>query len=233
MTSSLPPRVSPLPLPFDAVLWDFDGTLVDTEPLWLQTELDLLHRWGAPVPDDFPQSLVGSSLPAAARMLLDLAPNPTQTPEEVVEDVVASMVDKLHRVEVPWRPGAEALATSLWERGVPMALVSASYRPLLEAVLDRLQPGLFDTVVAGDEVTRGKPHPEPYLTAAARLGVDPAACWVLEDSATGAAAGNAAGCLVLAVPNVVTPPPAPLRVFVDTLVGLDADALAHLWDTRG
>jgi beta-phosphoglucomutase-like phosphatase (HAD superfamily) len=117
---------------------------------------------------------------------------------------------------------------SLREAGVPCALVSASYRVLLDAAVSQLPAGTFASVVAGDEVTQGKPHPEPYEKACAELGVDVRHCVVLEDSVTGARSGNAAGALVVAVPNRVEVPAAPRRVQVASLTELDAAGVAGL-----
>ncbi len=116
-------------------------------------------------------------------------------------------------------PGAGELLAALAAEGVPMALVSSSYRVLVDAVLAQ-GVGPFALTLAGDEVVHGKPHPEPYLTAAARLGVDPARCVVLEDSPSGAAAGEAAGCAVVAVPSLpeVEFAPQPRRLVVTSLV---------------
>ncbi|MDN5725310.1 MAG: HAD family hydrolase, partial [Propionibacteriales bacterium] len=133
------------------------------------------------------------------------------------------VVAQLEAGEIPWRPGALELLAELQERGVPCALVSASYRRMLDVVVRRLPVGRFDAVVSGDEVTHGKPHPEPYLTAAAALGVDPTQCVVIEDSGPGSASGNAAGALVLAVKNMVDIPTNDRRLHLDTLSGVTVD----------
>ena len=127
-----------------------------------------------------------------------------------------------------WRPGAIELLESLRAAGVPCALVSASYRVLLDAALAQLPMGTFQTSVAGDEVQQGKPHPEPYERACRALGVDARHCVVFEDSETGARAGNAAGALVIAVPNQVEIPPAPRRTRVGSLTELTVDRVAAL-----
>jgi beta-phosphoglucomutase-like phosphatase (HAD superfamily) len=110
-------------------------------------------------------------------------------------------------------------------RGVPMALVSSSYRVLVDAALETIGRHWFATTVAGDEVRHGKPHPEPYLTAARRLGVEPATCVVFEDSPTGLAAGEAAGCYCVAMPNVVPISAGPRRTVLASLADVDVDAL--------
>ena len=125
-----------------------------------------------------------------------------------------------------WRPGALELLSECRATGVPTALVSASHRRLLDAVSDAVadHPGMpdpaFDVTVAGDEVDQGKPHPEPYLAAARRLGVRIAECIVVEDSPTGVASGQASGAYVLAVPHMVAVPPHPRRWVVETLDGV-------------
>ena len=127
---------------------------------------------------------------------------------------------------MPWRPGAVELLASLGEAEVPCALVTMSYERFVAPILRHLPEGTFPVVVTGEKVTHGKPHPEPYLTAADALGLDPADCVAIEDSGTGATSAEAAGCAVLVVQNHVPVPAGPRRVFRDTLVGLGPEDLA-------
>jgi HAD superfamily hydrolase (TIGR01509 family) len=129
---------------------------------------------------------------------------------------------------VVFRPGAVELLQAVKAAGIPNALVSASYRVMIDAVLSHLPPDPFDVIVAGDEVRNGKPHPEPYLTAARELDVDPANCIVVEDSPGGTASGTAAGAFVIAVPQWVTIPAAPRRLVLESLEELTPDALRDL-----
>jgi len=223
MTTSLPGRATAM-LP-TAVLWDMDGTLVDTEPYWFATEYALVAAHGGSWSDDHARALVGNELLTSARYLrrhggVDLPA------AELVERLLDGVIERI-RVKVPWRPGARELLGELGARGVPCALVTMSYRRFARCVLDALPPGSFATLVAGDDVTHGKPHPEPYLTAAARLGVDPARCLAIEDSPTGLASAVAAGVPALGVEHVVPLLPSPGRVVVDTLAGLTPDDLAR------
>jgi HAD superfamily hydrolase (TIGR01509 family) len=126
---------------------------------------------------------------------------------------------------VPWRPGARELLASLDAAGVPCALVTMSWTRFVKPILEELPDGSFAVVVTGDTVDRGKPHPEPYLTAARRLDVLAAECLAIEDSDTGATSAAAAGCTVLCAPLHVTVPPGPRRILVDGLTGLDAASL--------
>jgi HAD superfamily hydrolase (TIGR01509 family) len=213
-----------------ALLWDFDGTLADTEPLWVAAEYDLISQLGGSWSDEHADQLVGNSLVDSGSYILHAIGRPDLTPEWVVDQLVARVVQHLRTGNLPWRPGALALLEATRHAGIPCALVSASYRVQLDAAIDALPAGSFATSVAGDEVGRGKPHPEPYERACAELGVDPRDCVVLEDSETGARSGNAAGALVVAIPNRVAIPPAPRRVQVDSLTEVDLDGLARLLD---
>ena len=216
-------QTAPLPA---AVLWDMDGTLVDTEPYWIETEHDLATQHGATWTHEDAMALVGSDLLDAGayireRMGLDLAPS------EIVEVLLDGVVEKVRRA-VPWRPGARELLAALGAAGVPCALVTMSLRRFVEPVVEQLPTGSFTAVVTGDEVERGKPHPEPYLRAARLLGVEAPACVALEDSPPGAASAAAAGCRVLVVPHHVPVEPGERRFFRDTLEGLTPEDLRTL-----
>ncbi|SDS98823.1 haloacid dehalogenase superfamily, subfamily IA, variant 3 with third motif having DD or ED [Jiangella sp. DSM 45060] len=219
---------SPLPA---TVLWDMDGTIVDTEPLWMSAEEALVRRHGGAWTHADSLALVGSDLLEAAAYIRDAGTIP-MTPAQIVEHMLGEVLAGV-RQGVTWQPGVFELLTELRTLGVPQALVTMSYRSLAEAVVSQLPGGLFGSVVTGDEVTNGKPHPEPYLTAARELGVDPAGCVVVEDSPRGAAAGLAAGAMVLSVPNAVAAVPEPGLVVIDSLDGVRAaDLLALFEETR-
>jgi len=218
-----------------AVLWDFDGTLADTEPLWIAAEFEVIEgELGKPWSMEHAEKLVGSDLIDSASYILATIGRSDLPPIWMVEQLLGRVVAQLRTAdELPWRPGALDLLAALRADGMPCALVSASYRVLLDAVLERLPEGSFVVSVGGDEVTRGKPHPEPYEKACALLGVDARSCVVLEDSATGARSGNAAGAVVVGSPHVVGIADAPRRVTVPSLVGLDSHGLAALYRRAG
>ena len=187
-----------------AVLWDMDGTLVDTEPYWIATEYELVAEFGGRWTDEYALSLVGFDLRDAAAILRDRGG--VHLP---IDDIVNRLLDGvIERVQhkVPWRPGARSLLTDLRKQGIPCALVTMSWTRFADAVVRALPPGSFDVVITGDEVTHGKPHPEPYLTAAAALGVRAQDCVAIEDSPTGVRSAVAAGCRTFAIPNVVDVP---------------------------
>ncbi|MDX6240809.1 MAG: hypothetical protein QOG10_5629 [Kribbellaceae bacterium] len=210
-----------------AVLWDMDGTLVDTEPVWARVQIDLLTSFGATWTVEDALGLVGSDLADAVEVWMGAIPEGVISAEELADRMFGEVVRAL-KEEVVLRPGALELLQALKAAGVPCALVSASYRVMIDAVLSHLGPDLFDVVVAGDEVRNGKPHPEPYLTAARELDVDPADCVVIEDSPGGTASGTAAGAFVVAVPQWVTIPEAPRRLVLESLAGVTPDTLRGL-----
>jgi HAD superfamily hydrolase (TIGR01509 family) len=211
-----------------AALWDFDGTLADTEPIWIEGEFELVGQLGGSWSVEHAHQLVGNSLLDSGAYILNTIGRHDLTPEWVVNWLINYVVDRVTHGPMPWRPGAFELLTELRTTGVPCALVSASYRILIDAALARLPQDTFQVSVAGDEVTNGKPHPEPYERACHALGVDARYCVVLEDSETGARAGNAAGAVVVAVPNKVPVSAAPRRIHVASLADLDVPALARL-----
>jgi HAD superfamily hydrolase (TIGR01509 family) len=214
-----------------AVLWDMDGTLVDTEPYWMATESAMAEKYGATWSQAHALELVGNDLGESGRYIKKVM-GLRQTPEEIVEELLDGVVVQVER-SVPWRPGAVELLTALREEGVRCGLVTMSYQRFVAPILAQLPPETFRVVVTGDQVERGKPHPEPYLTAAAALGVPPAECVAIEDSNTGAKSAEAAGCTVLVVENHVPVLDGPRRVFRDTLEGLTVEELRSLGSSLG
>jgi len=226
--SETTPAVTAARTELAAALWDFDGTLADTEPVWIAAEFELIGSLGGSWSDEQADQLVGNSLLDSGTYIRDAIGRPDLEPAWIVDQLVGRVIAYLRSHPIPWRPGALELLGSLGAAGVPCALVSASYRILLDAALDQLPAGTFQVSVAGDEVTNGKPHPEPYQKACAELGVEARRCVVFEDSVTGARSGNASGALVVAIPNRVQVPPAPRRVVMGSLTELDAAAVTRL-----
>jgi HAD superfamily hydrolase (TIGR01509 family) len=212
--------------PLAAVLWDMDGTLVDTEPFWIRAETEMVAARGRAWTQADAHALVGLDLLDSAAYL--------QRVGGVEMDAVAIVETLMDRVieliadDPPWQPGARELLASLRAEGVPCVLVTMSWRRLAGAIVDLLPPGTFAATVVGDEVPRGKPHPDPYLTAARLVGADPAACVAIEDSPTGAASARAAGCAVLGVPHVVDVPADAVDTLVRSLTAVDIPMLRRL-----
>jgi HAD superfamily hydrolase (TIGR01509 family) len=219
------PRPSVLPA---AVLFDMDGLLVDTEPIWFDVETQILAELGAQWEYGDHAALVGSSLDVASKFLSKRASG-VMTPEQISDQMLLRMRERLSHGPV-LQPGVVALIGELDAAGVPRALVSSSFRILVDAALEGVAPLTFDTVVVGDEVSNSKPHPEPYLLGARKLGVDPADCIAFEDSPGGADSASAAGCFVVAVPSVAPIQPNDRRVVVPSIAGIDLAFLRSLFE---
>lgn len=170
--------------------------------------------------------VVGGPMTRSAGYLIDVTGADIALDELTV--LLNDRFEKRIRHGVPLMPGAERLLAELSASRIPTALVSASHRRIIDRVLDSVGHHHFALTVAGDEVTRTKPHPEPYLTAAAGFGADPWRCAVIEDTATGVAAAEAAGCRVVAVPSVAPIAPASGRVVVGSLEEVDLAFLRKL-----
>ena len=209
---------------YAAVLWDLDGTIVDTEPLWMAAEHALAAEHGKIWTEEDGLALVGNSLLGSGHYIrekLELE----MSAEDVVDYLVEQLASALSE-HIEWRPGARELIGALDAAGVPQALVTMSYTSIAEPVAASLP---FKAVVTGDIVSRPKPHADPYLLAAELLGVDAQDCLAIEDSGTGATSANAAGCDVLVVPHFVNVPEAEKRVQVPTLEGMGVEELAALF----
>lgn len=187
-----------------AVLWDMDGTVIDTEPYWMAEEHRLVVEAGGTWTQADALDMVGNDLSVSAQIILDRTPV-TGSTTDVVHRLLEGVIART-RAEMPWRPGARELLAECVRLGVPNALVTMSWDALAQVLVAALPVGTFDVVVTGDAVDRGKPHPEPYLLAARRLGVPAADCVAIEDSPTGVASAIAAGVPTLAVPHVVAVP---------------------------
>ena len=210
----------------DAVLWDMDGTLVDTEPYWVQSEHEVVAKYGGTWSHELAMNVVGFDLLDAGRYIREHSGIDVE-PSDIVEELLDRVVRRVEEA-VPWRPGAVDLLTDLRDHGVRCALVTMSYRRFVAPILAGLPAGVFEAVVTGDAVSQGKPHPEPYLKAAALLGVDPARTLAIEDSNTGTRSAESAGCTVLVVPNHVPVLEGERRVFVESLAGLTTESLPAL-----
>jgi HAD superfamily hydrolase (TIGR01509 family) len=213
-----------------AVLFDMDGLLIDSEPLWLQVETDVMAGLGTEWTEADQARLIGGSLDRSVRYMLSRAAEPA-SPEVVGESLMSGMAELARRTGVPLQPGARELVAEVAAAGLPRALVTSSERRFMDQVL--ASTGLrFDALVCADDVSVTKPDPEPYLLAAKLVGVPPGDCFALEDSPNGVASAEAAGCRVIAVPSLVPIPPAPGRTVVRSLLDLRADA-SGVWVRAG
>ncbi|MEU5404404.1 HAD family phosphatase [Streptomyces sp. NPDC005963] len=228
MTSTVPASLtrSAESSALQAVFLDMDGTLVDTEGFWWEAERDVFADLGHELDEAWRDVVVGGPMTRSAGYLIEVTGADIALPELTV--LLNDRFEKRIASGVPLMPGAERLLAELAEHRVPTALVSASHRRIIDRVLDSLGPQNFQLSIAGDEVARTKPHPDPYLLAARGVGAEPARCAVIEDTATGVASAEAAGCRVVAVPSVAPIAPAVGRAVVGSLEEVDLPFLRGL-----
>ncbi|WIK89285.1 HAD family phosphatase [Varibaculum cambriense] len=188
-----------------AVLFDMDGTLIDSEPLWQRTEAKIVASFGKVWTKEDGDTLTGHSLFDSASLMIELKNLPL-APEKGVEMMVANMHELYAGEGVPWIPGARELLSELASAGIPTALVSASYEILVHDVCANAPKGSLEVMVTGSEPNmRQKPSGDPYRLAARRLNVPIENCLVVEDSAPGLAAGQDAGARLALVRSTEVP----------------------------
>jgi HAD superfamily hydrolase (TIGR01509 family) len=209
-----------------AVLFDLDGTLVDSEKVWGIALAELAARYGGTLTDAVRARMVGASSTITMAILLDHLDQPWRDPAEG-SAWLDERVLELYTDGLVWRPGAPELLSAVRGAGIPTALVTNTNRPLVNVILPMVGP--FDAVVCGNEVRHGKPDPEPYAKAVALLGARPADCVAIEDSPTGIASARGAGCVVVGVPNEVPLSEVDSHV-VPSLLDLDVPALRELFN---
>ncbi|KZE32600.1 HAD family hydrolase [Microbacterium sp. T32] len=213
-----------------AVLWDMDGTLVDTEPFWMAAETPLVERFGGTWSHAQALGMVGLALEDSARLLQNAG-----VPWGV-DEIIAHLTDEVLRQlavhGVPFRPGARELLADLRRSGVKTALVTMSMRRMALSVVDLIDFPAFDVVVAGDDVTRPKPYPDPYLQAADALGVAIGDTVAIEDSPNGLRSALASGAVTLGVPLMVSLDEVGAHALWPTLAGRGAADLAALHSTH-
>ncbi|MEV8527695.1 MULTISPECIES: HAD family phosphatase [unclassified Streptomyces] len=209
-----------------AVFLDMDGTLVDTEGFWWDAEREAFAALGHTLDESWRHVVVGGPMTRSAGFLIE-ATGADITLAELTVLLNDRFEERIAR-GVPLMPGAARLLSELAAHEIPTALVSASHRRIIDKIVHSLGAANFTLTVAGDEVARTKPHPDPYLIAARGLGADPSRCAVVEDTATGVAAAEAAGCRVVAVPSVAPIAAAAGRAVVGSLEQVDLAFLRTL-----
>lgn len=210
-----------------AALWDMDGTIIDSEPLWIRAEIAMLARFGLRFPEGLETQLVGLGLTAAATHFQEMGV--PLSVDEIIGEWTEALIVGLASEQPRWMPGARELLAEFRELGVSNVLVTMSVRRIADAVVALLPEGTFDAIIAGDEVEHEKPHPDPYLRGAAAVGVAAHDCIAFEDSRPGATAATAAGCVVIATPGLVPLDDAAAHEVRASLTGLTVAAVAQLW----
>ena len=206
----------------EAVFFDMDGTLVDTEPYWWACERELMAEYDYAWSEADQQHCLGGPLTRVGSYMQKIAKVESS---EYFMDQLILRVQRAFENGLNFMPGAYELMLSLYEAGIPLALVSASPRVLVDATLASLEKNFFPVSVSSNDVKENKPFPEPYLTAAIALGVDITHSIVLEDSMTGITSAQASGAMVVAVPHLITVPPHPRTISISTLVDVNLDSI--------
>ncbi|MEH6780069.1 MAG: HAD family phosphatase [Rhodoglobus sp.] len=209
-----------------AVLWDMDGTLIDSEPYWISAEVKVVESFGGEWTHDDAMSCVGNGLLESARVMQ--SKGVALDAQVIVDHLTDSVMAQLKESGIPWRPGARELLTELREAGIPTALVTMSVGRMAKHVVENLGFHGFDAVISGDDVEHAKPHPQPYHLGAAALGVEVTDCVAIEDSPPGASSAHAAGATVIGVPFMVDIPEHKTHALWQTLDGKTLDHLSEL-----
>ena len=216
--------ISELP---SAVLWDMDGTLIDSEPYWMNSEGAFARENNTVWTKQDGLSLVGMSLYDSSKIIKEKVGSNLE-PEQIIQKLTDEVTAQLKQ-KVIWRPGAKELLTMLRRENIKTALVTMSMHRMAQQVVDAIGFDAFDVIVAGDDVRQGKPHPEAYLKAAELLGVRPEDCVAFEDSNTGLRSAEAAGTKAVGIKNIVEIPAIPGRILWPTLEGVSLIDLQGLF----
>ncbi|WP_241984801.1 HAD family hydrolase [Cryobacterium adonitolivorans] len=213
-----------------AVLWDMDGTIIHSEPVWGEAQHRLASQHDCRWTDADATALIGSTMEQTVLALHTAGIGLDGT--AIAESLETAVVDSLHE-RIVWRPGAVELIRSLRLAGIPQAIVTTSSQRLVDVVVRALEAEVaFSAVVSGDDVLEGKPHPEPYFQAANRLGVNIAHCVAIEDSATGLKAAIASGAVALGVPCDAPLQEGAHHTQWDTLAGRNVRDIEQLFNDR-
>ena len=210
-----------------AVLWDMDGTLIDSEPYWMKSEGAFAKANNTIWTEQDGLSLVGMSLYDSSKIIKERVGSDLE-PEQIIEKLTDEVTAQLKQ-EIFWRPGAKELLLLLRKKKIKTALVTMSMHRMAKQVADSIGFDAFDVIVAGDDVRHGKPHPEPYLKAAELLGEKPEECVAFEDSLTGLRSAEAANTKAVGVKNIVEIPMEPGRILWPSLEGVTIADLRRLF----
>ena len=199
-----------------AVIWDLDGTVIDSEEYWMTAEAEIVASFGGTWTHQDGLDMIGYGLPDTALIMQGRG---VDLPVDVITKAMTDRVLEQMDGRMPWRPGAPELIRGLFDAGIPLAIATMAQFAMAERVAHAITGVAFSAIVAGDQVTHSKPHPEPYLVAAERLGVDPTQCVAIEDSPVGVTSAASAGMFTIGVPLLLSLDEAPTSVSWPTLAG--------------
>lgn len=212
-----------------AVLFDMDGTLIDSEKLWTFALDDVAEELGGRLSAETRVAMIGRDLVGSVQLLIDDVGVDAEIP--VVQRLLVGAVAHYFESSIEWRPGAQELLTQVRDQNVATALVTSTHRNLTAIALETIGAQNFDVIICGDEVQRTKPDPQPYLQALRDLGVTAQQAVAIEDSVSGSTAAAAAGIATLVTPSEVSVPPGERLTIIESLVGVDVTALRGLLST--
>ncbi|QWW18727.1 HAD family phosphatase [Schaalia sp. 19OD2882] len=215
-----------------AVLLDLDGTCVDSEPIWEHVERTYVEAHGAVLTAEHRRRVIGAPMWLTTQVIGEATGVP-QDPAVLEPLLVAGVAARYREVGVPWIPGVARLIRWMHDEGVPVALVTASNREVVDVVLADAPGGGFDAVVSGSDRVSPKPAPDPYLLGAERAKADISQCLVIEDSETGIEGAMASGARVLGIPRFVDIAPRPGLNRLRDIRDLDAPTLARMMRGEG
>ena len=199
-----------------AVVWDLDGTVVDSEEYWIVAETEIVERFGGDWTHDDGLAMIGFGLPDTAKFMQGRGVD--MSIDEITHAMTSRVLEQMDN-QIPWRPGAPELIRGLYDLGVPLAIATMAFTEMANRVAHAIPGVTFGAIVAGDQVTKSKPDPEAYLLAAKRLGVNPELCVAVEDSPVGVTAASRAGMFTIGVPFLLSLDEAPTSSLWITLAG--------------
>jgi HAD superfamily hydrolase (TIGR01509 family) len=212
-----------------AILWDMDGTIVDSEDYWILAEVELVSLYGGSWTHEDGLSLVGNGLPNTAKKLQQHGVE--LSIDEIIQALTNRVLEQLE-IAIPWRPGALELMHQFQAHGIPQALVTMSIERMARSVVALIPQLPLTEVVAGDNVMNSKPDPEAYVLAAQRLGVDISQSMAFEDSPAGCISAFSSGTVTVGVTNLVSLEQVKTDLTLDSLVGVSAEQMFELFATK-
>lgn len=212
-----------------AILWDMDGTIVDSEEYWINAEVELVELFGGTWTHTDGIELVGNGLPTTALKLQERGVK--LSVDEIIQALTNRVLEQLE-VAVPWRPGAIELIHQFQAHGIPQAMVTMSIERMARSVVGMIPQLPLTEVVAGDNVINSKPDPEAYLLAAEKLGVDINHCVAFEDSPSGCRSAFSSGAVTIGVTNLVSLAGISTDITLDTLVGISTEHIFELFAAK-